>query len=93
MSSSTLTQMFEAGRWYCRMIHGMCARLIIVALADNYSAAPRKLLGSGRSTEVRILSSVSDEHNDIRCGGNLFTINKDVLQFPLDQHTSKPNSS
>lgn len=32
-------------------------------------------------TEVRILSSVCDEYNDIRCGGNLFTINKGVLNF------------
>ena len=79
-----LTQMFEAGRWYCRKIHGMCARLIIVALVDDYSAAPRKLWWCHGCTEVRILSSVSDEYNDIRCGGNLFTINKGVLQFPLD---------
>lgn len=54
---------------------------------------------STSGTEVRILSSVSYEYDDIRCGGNLFTTNKTliVLKFPLvhtqAEHTPKPNLS
>lgn len=63
----------------------MCARLMIVT-ACQIIVLPLRESYKMAWTEVRTLSSVSDEYNDIRCGGNLFTINKAVLKFPLD-HT------